>query len=243
MTEQETELIITSTICKFAVCCKTLYSTNASAQHLIEALREYKWIINIVFIVRLHNGKIKTRPAMFVFDILQPGWSKQRTTLFMDCGSESVLPHEAKGTEERSRESQMEEFSWWPKGADTGLVTTAWEQINEHGGINRCRLLRCFLCFFPQTWRLLPARLTHARAQIVVKKKVDPFWEVRSHLVCWVEGSICIIVNVWHRRKCKKICMQMDSTSRAHASKPCNQSRQKSNICPHYFLCRHIKKW
>lgn len=119
----------------------------------------------------------------------------------MDCGTERVLPHGAKGTEERSRESQMEEFSRWPKGADTGLDTTAWEQINEHGGINRCRLLRRFLCFFPQT---LAAHLTHARAQIVTKKQVDPSWEIRSHLVFWGEGSICIIVNVWRARKCKK---------------------------------------
>ena len=29
----------------------------------------------------------------------------------MDCGKESVLPEGAKGMEERSRESQMEEFS------------------------------------------------------------------------------------------------------------------------------------
>lgn len=33
----------------------------------------------------------------------------------------------------------------------------------------------------------------------------------------------------------------MDSTSRAHASKHCNQSRQKSNICACYGVCRHIK--
>lgn len=50
--------------------------------------------------------------------------------------------------------------------------------------------------FFSQTWRSLPARQTHARAQIVIKKQVDPSRESHSHLVCWVEGSICIIVNV-----------------------------------------------
>lgn len=48
---------------------------------------------------------------MFVFDLLEAGWCKQRTSLFMDCETESVLPYGAKGTEERTRESQMEEFS------------------------------------------------------------------------------------------------------------------------------------
>lgn len=34
----------------------------------------------------------------------------------------------------------------------------------------------------------------------------------------------------------------MDSTSKAHASKHCNQSRQKSNICAYYGARRRIKK-